>query len=87
MGLGVALKVELRVGLGVQHFLGFHSFYFLSLFTLVQVFLSGLSRFLVSFLLYLLLLSCLEVPSQILRIFFPSLGSLDESILILHFQE
>ena len=65
MGLGVNLRVELEVelgmGLGVQYFLDFHSFCFLGLFTLVQVFLSGSSRFLVSFLLYLLLLSCLEV--------------------------
>ena len=59
--LGVELEVELGVGLGVQHFLGFHSFCFLGLFALVQVFLSGSSRFLVSFLLYLLLLSFLEV--------------------------
>ena len=66
VGLGVDLEVELEVklgvGLGVQHFLGFHSFCFLGLFALVQVFLSGSSCFLVSFLLYLLLLSCLEVP-------------------------
>ena len=60
--LGVELEVELGVGLGVQHFLGFHSFCFFGLFVLVQVFLSGSSRFLVSFLFYLLLLSCLEVP-------------------------
>ena len=66
VGLGVDLRVELEmeleVGLGVQHFLGFYSFCFLGLFALVQVFLSSSSRFLVSFLLYLLLLSCLEVP-------------------------
>ena len=59
--LGVGLGVELEVELGVVHFLGFHSFCFLGLFALVQVFLSGSSHFLVSFLLYLLLLSCLEV--------------------------
>ena len=66
MGLGVdpgvELEVELGVGLGVQCFLGFHSFCFLGLFALVQMFLSGSSRFLVSFPLYLFLLSCLEVP-------------------------
>ena len=61
VGLRVELEVELGVGLGVQCFLGFYSFCFLSLFALVQVFLSGSSHFLVSFLLYLLLLSCLEV--------------------------
>ena len=60
--LGVELEVELGVGLGVQRFLGFHSFCFLGLFTLVQVFLSGSNHFLVPFLFYLLLLSCLEVP-------------------------
>ena len=91
VGLGVDLRVELEVelgvGLGVQHFLGFHSFCFLSLFALVQVFLSGLSHFLVSFLLYLLLLSCLEVLWQIFHISVPSLGSLSENILVLHFQE
>ena len=59
--LGVGLGVDLEVELGVVRFLGFHSFCFLGLFALVQVFLSGSSRFLVSFLLYLLLLSCLEV--------------------------
>ena len=59
--LGVELEVELGVGLGMQCFLGFYLFCFLGLFTLVQVFLSGLSRFLVFFPLYLLLLSCLEV--------------------------
>ena len=39
VGLGVDLRVELEmklgVGLRVQHFLGFHLFCFLSLFTLV----------------------------------------------------
>ena len=45
--LEVELEVELGVGLGVQHFLGFHLFCFLSLFTLVQVFLSDSSCFLV----------------------------------------
>ena len=59
--LGVELEVELGVGLGVQHFLGFRSFCFFGLFTLVQVFLSGSSHFLVFFLLYLLLLSYLKV--------------------------
>ena len=59
--LGVDLEIELGVGLGVQCFLGFHSFCFLSLFALVQVFLSGSSHFLVSFLFYLLLLFYLEV--------------------------
>ena len=85
--LGVELEVELGVGLGVQHLLGFHSFCFLGLFALFQVFLSSSSRFLVSFLLYLLLLSYLEVPWQILYISIPSLGSLGENILVLHFQE
>ena len=51
VGLGVDLRVELEVelgvGLGVQRFLGFYSFCFLSLFALVQVFLSGSSCFLV----------------------------------------
>ena len=61
IGLGVVPEGELGVRLGVQHFLGFHSFCFFGLFALVQVFLSGSSCFLVSFLLYLLLLSCLEV--------------------------
>ena len=60
--LGVKLEVKLGVGLGVQYFLGFCSFCFLDLFILVQVFLSGSSCFLVFFLLYLLLLSCLGVP-------------------------
>ena len=61
MELRVDPGVELEVELEMQHFLGFHLFCFLGLFTLVQVFLSGSNRFLVSFLLYLLLLSCLGV--------------------------
>ena len=60
--LGVGLGVELGVGLEVQRFLDFRSYCFLGWFISVQVFLFGSSRFWVSFLLYLLLLSCLEVP-------------------------
>ena len=62
VGPGVELEVELGVGLGVQHFLDFRSYCFLGWFISVQVFLFSLSYFLVSFLLYLLLLSYLEVP-------------------------
>ena len=62
VGLGVDLGVELGVGLEVQRFLDFRSYCFLGWFVSVRVFLFGLSRFWVSFLLYLLLLSCLEVP-------------------------
>ena len=61
VSLGVDLGVELGVGLKVRHFLDFCSYCFLGWFVSVQVFLFGLSRFWVSFLLYLLLLSCLEV--------------------------
>ena len=61
MELRVDLRVELEVELGVQYFLSFHLFCFFGSLALVQVFLSGLSHLLVFFLLYLFLLSYLEV--------------------------